>query len=141
MTRRSIGRARLVVSLGAVLTLAGTFPAWWTVGGRVTEALSGNAFDFPSSGIVVFLAAVAMLFIVVLPYARRDGEAGIDRPLGYGLLWLAAVGALALRAWQVSEFGGLGLPDRSPGLWLAAAGLLVVAAGVIDMLGEPPPAY
>jgi hypothetical protein len=141
VTRRSIGRARLIVSLGATLILAGSLPAWWTVGGRVTEALSGNAFDDGSVAIVVFLAAVALLFIVVLPFATRDGEAGVDRPLSYGLVWLAAIVAFGARLYQINEFGGLGLPDRSPGLWLTALGLVIVAGGVVDMLGERPRDY
>lgn len=139
MNRRSFGRGRLIISIGAVLTLAGTLPAWWTVGGQVTQELSGNAFDYPSVGIVVFVAALAMLFVMVLPYARRDGEAGIDRPLTYGLLWLVAAAALGLRVYQINEFGGLGLPDRAPGLWLTAFGLLVVAGGLINLLAERPP--
>lgn len=140
MTRRSFGRARLIISSGAAVILAGSLPAWWTVGGTVTPTISGNAFDFPSSGIVVFLVALALLFVVVLPYATRDGEAGTDRPLSYGLLWLLAGSAFGLRLFQIYSFGGLGLPDRAPGLWLTAVGLLIVGAGVIDMLSERPPA-
>ena len=140
MTRRSLGRGRLIVVIGALIALVGCVPAWWTVGGQVTEQLSGNAFDFPSVGILVFLAAVGLLFVVVLPYATREGEAGIDRPLSYGLLWLAAVIAFAVRAFQIhTQLGGLGLPDRAPGLWITAAGLAVVGWGLVTLLGEQPP--
>jgi hypothetical protein len=139
MSRRSLGRGRLIIVLGAVVVLGGCLPAWWTVGGQVTEMLSGNAFDPGSVGIVVFLAAVALLFVIVLPYATRDGETGIDRPLSYGLIWLAAVGAFAYRAYQISQFGGFALPDRAPGLWVTAAGLAVVAWGIVDLLSERRP--
>ncbi|HWH37958.1 MAG TPA: hypothetical protein VNT28_09285 [Candidatus Limnocylindrales bacterium] len=138
MTRRSLGRGRMIVVLGALVVIAGSLPAWWTVGGVVAEAQSGNAFDFPSSGIVVFLAAVAMLFVVVLPYATRDGDAAIDRPLTYGLLLLAAVIAFAFRLYQIYSFDGLGLPDRSPGLYVTALGLLILCWAMVELLAERP---
>ena len=141
MIRRSLGRGRLIIVLGALIILGGSLPAWWTVGGTVTQPESGNAFDFPSIAIVVFLAALAMMFIVVLPYARREGEAGLDRPLGYGLLALAALGAFAIRLYQIYNFDGLGMPDRAPGLWITGAGLLVVVWGVVELLGERPLEY
>jgi hypothetical protein len=138
VSRRSLGRGRLIVVLGAFVVLAGSLPAWWTVGGVVQEAQSGNAFDFPSIGIAVFLSAVAMLFVVVLPYATRDGEAGIDRPLTYGLLTMLALGAFALRVYQIHGFDGLGLPDRAPGLYVTAAGLLLLCWALVELLAERP---
>jgi quinol-cytochrome oxidoreductase complex cytochrome b subunit len=139
VSRRSLGRGRLIIVLGALATLAGSLPAWWTVGGQVTETLSGNAFDPGGVGIVVFLGAIALLFVVVLPYATREGVAAIDRPLTYGTVWLAATAAFAFRVYQISQFGGLALPDRAPGLWITAAGLAVIAWGVVDVLSERPP--
>jgi hypothetical protein len=138
VNRRSLGRGRLFVVIGALILLAGSLPAWWSVGGAVTEAQSGNAFDFPSIGIVVFLAAVLMLFIVVLPYATRDGEAAVDRPLVYGVLILAALLAFAVRVYQIYGFDGLGLPDRAPGLYITAVGLLVLAWALVELIGERP---
>ena len=125
---------------GALVTLIGCVPAWWTVGGTVTQAQSGNAFAFPGTGIVVFLAAIALIGVVVIPYATRDGEAGVDRPLVYGALLVVALGALVLEVLRISGFGGLGLPDRAAGLWLAAVGLAIVALGLVDLLTERPPA-
>jgi hypothetical protein len=124
---------------GALVTLIGCVPAWWTVGGTVTVAQSGNAFAFPGSGIVVFLVAVALIGVVVLPYATRDGQAGIDRPLTYGGLLLVALAALALELLRINDFGGLGLPDRAPGLWLSGVGLAIVGLGLADLLAERPP--
>jgi hypothetical protein len=138
VTRRSLGRGRLIVVGGALVAIIGCVPAWWTVGGTVTQAQSGNAFTFGGYGIAVFLAAIALIIVVVLPYARRAGEAGIDRPLTYGLLLLVALGALALEVVRINGFGGLGLPDRAPGLWLTGLGLLIVAVGLFDIAGERP---
>ena len=138
MSRRSLGRGRLVVVLGALVVIAGSLPTWWAVGGTVTEEQVGNAFDFPASGIVVFLAAVLMLFLVVLPYATREGKVGIDRPLSYGLLILLAVAAFGLRVYQIYGFGGLQLPDRAPGLYVTALGLLVCCWALVELLAERP---
>lgn len=124
--------------IGALIVTVGSLPAWWTVGGTVTEAQSGNAFDFPSSGIVVFLAAVMMMFLVVLPYATRDGETAVDRPLVYGLLLLLALATFGLRVYQIAGFDGLGLPDRAPGLYVTALGLLVLIWAIVELLGERP---
>ncbi len=138
MSRRSLGRGRIFVVIGALIVTVGSLPAWWTVGGTVTEAQSGNAFDFPSSGIVVFLAAVMMIFLVVLPYATRDGETAVDRPLVYGLLLLLALATFGLRVYQIAGFDGLGLPDRAPGLYVTALGLLVLIWAIVELLGERP---
>jgi hypothetical protein len=140
VTRRSPGRGRSIIVVGALVSLAGCVPAWWTVGGTVTQAQSGNAFAWPGSGIVVFLAAIALLVLVVLPYATRDGEAGLDRPLSYVVLLLMAIGALAVELLRINGFGGLGLPDRAPGLWLTGAGLALLAWGVAELAVEKPSA-
>jgi hypothetical protein len=141
VTRRSLGRGRLIVIVGALVVLAGSLPAWWTVGGTVTELHSGNAFDFPSSGIVVFLAALAMLFVVVLPYATRDGKAGLDRPIVYAGLLLLALATFGYRLYQIYEFGGLGLPDRAPGLWITGSGLLLLCWSLVELAAERPADY
>jgi hypothetical protein len=138
VSRRSLGRGRLVVVIGALLVIAGSLPAWWSVGGTAQPEVSGNAFDFPASGILVFLAAVLMLFLVVLPYATREGAVGVDRPLVYGLLLLVALMAFGLRVYQISTFDGLGLPDRAPGLYITGAGLLVLCWALVELVGERP---
>jgi hypothetical protein len=90
-------------------------------------------------GIVIFLAALAMLAVVTLPYARRDGESSLDTPLVYVSLAFAAIAAFLWRAYEIFQTGGLGLPPSSIGVWLTAAGLLVVAWGVGETFVEKPP--
>jgi quinol-cytochrome oxidoreductase complex cytochrome b subunit len=138
VNRRSLGRGRLIVVIGALTVIAGSLPAWWTIGGVVQEAQSGNAFDYSSTGIVVFLVGVAMLFLVVLPYATRYGEAAIDRPLAYSLLLLLAIVAFGVAVYQIHSTYGLGLPDRAPGLYITAAGLLILCWAMVELLGERP---
>jgi len=57
MSRRALGRGRLLVALGAILSLAGMIPAWWTLARTNATGLSGNGLE--GVGIVVFLAAKA----------------------------------------------------------------------------------
>jgi hypothetical protein len=134
--RRALGRGRLIVVLGALVTLAGTVPDWWSVGGTVTPAVSGNAFE--GGGIVVFVSALALLALVVLPFTRREGRAAIDRPASYVLLTLLGIGGFGLRVLEIHGMDALALPNRAPGLWLAGAGLLVIAWGVVELLNERP---
>ena len=140
MSRRALGRGRLIVVLGAIVTLAGTVPPWWMAGGPpLYPGYSGNAFD--GVGVLVFVCALAMLALVVLPFTSRDGEAAIDRPSSYVLLAVLAIGAFVLRAYQLAQAGLLALPDGAPGLWLTGAGLLIVAWGVAELLNERPAAW
>jgi hypothetical protein len=136
VNRRSLGRGRLIVAVGASVVLAGSVAPWWTVGGTVTDVLSGNAFE--GAGIVVFVCAVLMLALIVLPYATREGSSRLDRAPSYVALAGVAIGAFALRAFEIQAFGGLALPDRAPGLWITGAGLAVAAWGVAEIVGERP---
>jgi hypothetical protein len=136
VTRRSLGRGRLLVALGALIVLGGSAPAWWTIGGTVTPAYSGNAFE--GIGILVFVAAVLLLALIVLPFTRREGESGLDRPAVYGLLAALGIGSFGLRVLQLADDGVLGLPDRAPGLWITAVGLAVIGWGLAELLNERP---
>jgi hypothetical protein len=135
--RRALGRGRLLIVIGALVTLIGLVPTWWVLGGTVTIRQSGNGFS--GVGIIIFLAALAALAVVTLPYARRDGESGLDTPAVYAFLALAAIVAFLWRAYEIYQLGGLGLPPASLGLWLTGVGLLVIVWGVGEVLTEKPP--
>jgi hypothetical protein len=135
--RRALGRGRLLIIVGALITLVGLIPTWWMLGGTVTLRQSGNGFS--GVGIVIFLAALALLFVITLPYARRDGESALDTPLVYVALATVAIGAFVWRAYEIFQVGGLGLPPASIGVWVTAIGLLVVVWGVGDVFTEKPP--
>ena len=100
--------------------------------------ISGNGFE--GAGILVFVVAVALLAVLVLPYASRYGRSAWDRPTTYLLLTGVGIAGLVLRIVQLAGEGILGTPDRAPGLYLAGAGLVVVAWGIAEMLGERPAA-
>jgi hypothetical protein len=139
MTRRALGRGRRLIALGSLLVLAGMLPAWWHLARTNATALSGNGLE--SAGIVIFLCALALLALLVLPYATRDGDSALARPASYVVLSLVAIAAFLFRVHEISGFAALELPLGAPGLWLTGLGLMVVVWGVADILTERPPAY
>lgn len=142
MHRRPLGSGRTLASIGAIVVVVGCILPWWRVGSAdgLTQ-LGGNGLD--ASGILVFLAALATLALVTLPYAVGDRPTGIDRPLIYGILTL--VGWLGL-AWRVVD---LLLRDafqfsepaqvftNGPGLWVAGLGLAILARATWNIAREP----
>ena len=141
MHRRPVGRSRLLAAIGAILALAGCFLPWWTRGGdNGLPVLSGTGFE--SLGILVFVAAIATLALVTLPYAS-ERPVPADRWSSYAII--AAVGWLGLgyriidlatmRAFSFNEPADI--VTRIPGLWLAGIGLVILARATYEMLQEP----
>jgi hypothetical protein len=100
---------------------------------------SSNGFD--GLGIVVFVAAIAMLALLVLPYAMPSGRSELDRPLVYALLAGVALASLVIQVVQLWAANTLKVwpPDGSLGLWLVALGMALICWGVGALLGEKPP--
>jgi hypothetical protein len=96
------------------------------------EPLSGNGLQ--GIGLLIFLAAMACLAVLTLPYASRDGESPLDRPATYVPLGLAALGAFLFRVYEVNSLSGIGLPTVAPGLWITGVGILITSWGVADVL-------
>jgi hypothetical protein len=141
MHRRPIGRSRRLAALGSIVTLAGCFLPWWTVGGGDgLPVLSGNAFE--SFGIVVFGAAIATLALLTLPYATERPVA-IDRWASYAVIAGAGTVAFAYRIFDLATTGAFRFAEpadavtRMPGLWLAGIGLSLLARAAYEMLDEP----
>ncbi len=136
--RHPLGRGRLVAGVSAVLILVGCALPWFRAGGSDgIPARTGNAFEGP--GILVFLAALATLALVALPYASGDRPIAIDRWWAYAAVAAVAAIALLVRVVAIaSEAGGLVtmLPDRAPGLWLTALGVLGLVFAAADMYGQ-----
>ena len=133
MTRRALGRGRLLIVAGSLVTLAGMVPAWWVVERTGQASITGNGFE--GAGLVVFLAALLLLALVVLPFASRDGDSPLDRGPVYIAVALLAIAAFLFRVYQIMQFGGLSL-TASIGLWITGIGLLIVAWGAGDILTE-----
>jgi hypothetical protein len=128
------------VLVGAVLALVGVALPWVTYGeGVVLTPIQGNGFN--GAGILVFISCVLLLGVLTLPYTAKTGTHSLDRPVVF--LALAGVGVAGLVIQVLGFFGSgnLEFPDRAPGLWLAAAGLFIIAWGVGELLGERPAGY
>jgi hypothetical protein len=143
MHRRPLGRGRILAAIAALVILVGCALPWYTVGGEVEgiPARSVNAFD-DLAGLAVFLAALAILALVALPYAAGDQPVGIDRWPSYLILLLAAVAGIAVSVLQIVTGDLLidGLrPDRAAGLWIAIVGLIVLARATFEIAQERPP--
>jgi hypothetical protein len=137
MYRYPVGRGRWTATAAAIVLLIGCVLPWYTAGGQVggLPPVTGNAFE--SSGILVFLVALATLALVTLPYAAGDRPVGLDRWPPYLILLLIALIGVLLRTFDLWGRGVLGLPDRSPGLWLVAVGLLLLARATFEISQSP----
>jgi hypothetical protein len=138
--RRSLGRGRWVATVSAILIVVGCALPWFRAGGAEgIPALEGNGFFGP--GILAFLAALATLALVTLPYAMGDRPVAVDRWWVYAALAVIAGLGLLLRSVGIAvDSGGFGtmLPDRAPGVWLAAAGVVGLAFATAELYGARP---
>ena len=136
--RHPLGRGRLVAAVSAILMLVGCALPWFRAGGSDgIPPISGNAFEGP--GILVFLSALATLALVALPYAAGDRPVAYDRWWAFAAIAAVAAVALVVRVVAIaSEAGALAtmLPDRAPGLWLTAVGVLGLLFAAADMYGQ-----
>ncbi|MEW5990128.1 MAG: hypothetical protein AB1736_02130 [Chloroflexota bacterium] len=142
MHRRPLGRARLLAALAAVVIVVGCLLPWWAVGCEgCIPTLGGNAFD--GFGILVFVAALATIALVSLPYASERPVAA-DRWPAYAILaalgWigfgLRILELLVLRAFLFDQ--PTDVFTRGPGLWLTGIGLLMLGRAAYEIFREPP---
>jgi hypothetical protein len=137
--RRGLGRGRTLIAIGAILSIIAMPLPWLTVGGIVLSAQTANGFE--GAGVVMFLAAVGMLALLVLPYTTRTRRASLDRPAAYVALLLVAVAGLGIEVIDLIRTEGNALmPLEAPGLWLAVAGMAIVTWGALELLAERPAA-
>jgi hypothetical protein len=139
MNRSPIQRGRWIVTVGAIVIVGSCFLQWWQLGGGPNELSATSGTGIEGLGIVLFLAGVATLLLITLPYAA-EAPIAIDRPISFVLLLGAAVVAYCLRAISMFQAGFLLYtgqtppiqPLRGPGFWLAAVGLIIFARGVFE---------
>ena len=141
MNRSPIQRGRWVVTVGALVIIASSFVQWRQLGGGPGELpAQGDVGISNGFGFVLFLAAVATLLLIALPYAA-EAPIAIDRPISYLLLLGVAFVAYALRTVAMLQDNLILYvgqtppiqPLRGPGYWVAAAGLIVFARGVFEL--------
>jgi hypothetical protein len=140
MHSSSPSRGRWILAIGAVIMAGSCFLQWWQIGGNGPNELSqvsANGFNQMTGSVyLMFLAAIASLFLVTLPFASEK-PVGIDHPLSYlVLLGIALAGYL----WAVVNLARQSLvpfpPQQGFGFWVAIAGLVIFARGIFEMHEE-----
>jgi hypothetical protein len=136
--RRGLGRGRLLIAVGSVMAIVSMPLSWRQAGGIVLQV--ETVWGFAGAGRITFVAVVAMLALIVAPYATRSHSFGPDRPLAYALLLVVAL--VGLGQAMADLIGGdrhYGLtPVDAPGLWLAIAGMALVTWGVLELFAQGP---
>ena len=138
--RRGLGRGRTLIAIGAILAVVSMPLSWQKAGGIVLEV--ETAWGFSGSGWIMFVAAVLMLALIVLPYTTKTRRVAIDRPVTYLALLVVGIGSLLVAILDLvggDEEYGLMFLD-APGLWLAVAGMAIATWGVLELFAEKPPA-
>jgi hypothetical protein len=137
MHRRPLGNGRRLAFIGAIVLLVGCLLPWYTVGGDggLTPVVY-RAFD--GSGIASFLAALATIALVALPYAAGERPMAVDRGLSFLLLALLALAGVILWVPGLLEAPEGFLPDRAYGYWIAVVGTAMMLRAAYDIMLEPP---
>jgi hypothetical protein len=140
MHRRPLGTGRRLAIVGSLLVIVGCLLPWyvWGVGSEALPTVEVRAFN--STGIISFIAALATLALITLPYAS-ERPVSIDRGLFFGILAVAALAGVFLMPFTTE--GVLGspeglLPDRAYGWWISAVGAIVMSRAAFDIGREQP---
>jgi hypothetical protein len=138
--RRGLGRGRSLVAVGAILAIISMPLAWQKAGGIVLDVETD--WGFSGSGLLMFIAAVAMLALIVLPYTTETRQVALDRPAAYASLLALGMAGLVLAVNDLvgGEESYSLAPLDAPGLWLAGAAMAITTWGVLEMMAEKPPA-
>ena len=131
---RTSSRERTLAIVAAAIMLVSCLLPWYTFAGDL-PASSFRAWD--GSGILVFIAAVATLAVLGFPAPGPRDRWEAQRPIVLGLLALIAI--LGVLLWPLGFLdrpSGL-LPDRAPGLWVAAAGAVVMVLAAREAVRRP----
>ena len=139
MHRRPLGNGRRLAMIGAIVLIVGCLLPWYTVGGDGgLPQLTMRAFD--GTGIASFLAALATLALIALPYAAGDRPVGVDRGLSFAILAIVAVAGVLLFPFFSGVLDapeGL-LPTKAFGYWISVLGAIILARAAYDIWLEPP---
>ncbi len=139
MHRRSLGHGRRLAAIGALVLIVGCLLPWFTVGGDGgLPPQSFRSVDY-LPGVIAFLAGLATLALVILPFAMGPRPSGLDRGLVFGILAVAAL--LGVTVWlpvALAAPQGL-LPDRAYGFWISLVGAIIMCRAAYDIGREARP--
>jgi hypothetical protein len=139
MHHTSATRGHWIIALGAVVVVGSTFLQWWQSGnGDGIVELKGIGIS-DGRTFLMFLACVATLLLVTLPFAS-ERPVSVDHPLTYLGLFVAAVATYVWRVFELVTHQPQSLlpwpPQRGVGFWLAALGLALFSRGVFEVFEE-----
>jgi hypothetical protein len=138
--RRGLGRGRALIAIGAVLAIISMPLSWLKAGGIVLPV--STDWGFSGAGVAMFLAAVLMLALILLPFTTETRQSALDRPVVYLALLVVALGGLAVAV--IDLIGGDAqyslTPFDAPGLWLAIVAMAITTWGVLELFAEKPAA-
>jgi quinol-cytochrome oxidoreductase complex cytochrome b subunit len=130
--RRGLGRGRSLIGIGAVIAIIGIPLPWLKVGGVVLSAKTANGLQ--GTGVLVFVAAVGMLALIVLPFAMKSGRSSLDRPVAYlSLLVMGLVGLIMAAIDVLGTKGASASLTDVPGVWIGGVGMILAAWGVAEL--------
>lgn len=133
-------RFRLLVLLGALAMIVSGFLPWWRAGGDSVSGVvlpSQEGIGLEGPGVVIYGAAILALVLLDVGYMRGRWGFFLDAPWVYLVLGLVGAAAVAYRGWELWSVGYLPLPQQSPGLALAVAGVALVLYGAGTGFGAP----
>jgi magnesium-transporting ATPase (P-type) len=137
MHHTSASRGHWLVAIGAIVIIGSTLLQWWQIGGGPGQLSAQTGMGISDGRVfLMFLASVATLLLVTLPFAS-EGPVAIDHPLSYLALLVIALLGYVLRLVSLAQQQLLPWPPQlGVGLWLAAVGLAVFARGVFEVYEE-----
>ena len=116
-------------------------PLSWLKAGGIVLPVSTD-WGFSGAGVAMFLAAVLMLALILLPFTTETRQVALDRPVVYLALLVVALGGLAVAV--IDLIGGDAqyslTPLDAPGLWLAIVAMAITTWGVLELFAEKPAA-
>ena len=125
-------RFRLLVLLGSLLMIASGFLPWWHSGGDVINGIqlpARTGIGLEGAGLAIYGAALGSLLLRDIGYMRGRWGFVLDAPAAYRTQGLVAAAALLYRVWELWSLDYLPLPQRSPGLAVAAVGIATLLYG------------
>ncbi len=136
MHRRSMGPGRRMALLASILLVVGRVLPWSQLGGDGGLPVTVyRAFD--GSGILSFLAGLATLALLALPYAMGDRPTGIDRGISFAVLAVAAILGVVLWIPNVlADPAGL-LPTVAYGYWITVVGAVLLGRAAYEIYLSP----
>jgi len=138
MHRRSLGSGHRLAAMAAVLIVVGSVLPWYQVGGDGgLPVIVYRAFD--GIGFVSFLAGLATLALLALPYAAGERPMPLDRGVSFALLALAAIAGVIL--WiptsnVLADPAGL-VPTKAYGYWITVIGAALLGRAAFEIYRWP----